>query len=158
MKRITLLASLLLATAAASAASASEYKWIGQITEDGAALRYAIPESDGIRLDFHCERKTRNIVVHFEHEPKDAKDGMKGTIRLSLRGRDAGLSVDIPAAGDRSQLDDAFFFKGEIRMSPNLRRILSEGGTLVVTVGSYAEEIPLKGIARELRPLLTSCP
>ena len=139
-------------------ARAHEYKWIGQITEDGSALSYAIPASDAIKLDFHCERKTRNIVVNFEHEPKDAIEGMSVSMRLSLRGRDAGLAVDIPASGRRLELDDKFVFQGNTRMSPQLRRILSEGGALLVSVGGQTEEIPLKGIAAATRQLFASCP
>lgn len=137
---------------------ASEYKWIGQITEDGAALSYAIPQSDAIKIDFHCDRKTRKIVVNFEREPQAAKDGMRLTIRLSLRGRDAAGSVDIAATGQRLELDDKFLLQGETRMSPQLRLILSSDGVLVVTAGSRSEEIPLKGAAQAARQLFGSCP
>jgi len=157
MKR-TSFAFLFLAAAAGVPAIADEFKWIGQITEDGSALSYAIPQSDAIKLDFHCERKTRNIVVNFEHEPKNAKDGMQVMMRLSVRGRDTGISADIPATGRRSELDDKFIFQGNIRMSPQLRRILSEGGTLLVAIAGQTEEIPLKGIAGAGRQLFASCP
>jgi hypothetical protein len=143
---------------ASTAFAANEYKWTGQIAEDGASLSYAIPESDAIKLDFHCDRKTRKIVVNFEHEPKGAKDGIKLTIRLSVRGRDPGVSVDIPATGKRLELDDKFLLQGETRMSPQLRRILSEGGTLLVTIDGRSEEIPLNGVAQPARQLFASCP
>jgi hypothetical protein len=157
MKR-TILALCFLVASAESFCVASDYRWIGQITEDGAALSYAIPQSDAIKLEFHCERKTRNIVVNFEYEPKDAKDGMRVTMRLSVHGRDAGIGTDIPATGKRSDLDDKFIFQGEMRMSPQLRRVLSEGGTLLVTIAGQTEEIPLKGIASAGRQLFASCP
>ena len=139
-------------------AAASDYKWIGQITEDGASLMYAIPESDGVLLDFHCDRKTKLIVVNFEHEPREAKDGMLLTVKFSVRGRDANLSTDIPMKGERHELDDKFLFQGEARMSPQLRRVLAEGGTLLITVADRATEIPLKGVAQAARQLLASCP
>lgn len=140
------------------AASASEYRWIGQITEDGAALSYAIPESDGIKIDFHCDRKTRAIVVNYDHEPKAAKDGGKFDLQLSVRGRDAGLSVKIAAIGRRLELDDLFVLQGQTRMTPALRRLLAEGGTLLVQVDGKAEEIPLKGITAAAKQLFASCP
>lgn len=139
-------------------AAAEEYRWIGQITEDGAALSYAIPNSDGIKIDFHCDRKTKKIVMNYEHDPKEAKDGMRLPIRLSLRGRDASASVNIPSSGQRLELDDRFVFQGETRMSPQLRRIFSEEGTLVVAAGASSEEISLKGVTRANRQLLTACP
>lgn len=138
--------------------AASDYKWIGQITEDGASLSYAIPNSDAIRLDFHCDRKTRMVIVNFEHEPKTAKDGMQFTVRLSVRGRDPGVSLDIPMKGERLGLDDKFVLQGETRMSQQLRRILSEGGTLLVAVDDRTGEIPLKGVAQAARQLFASCP
>jgi hypothetical protein len=151
-------ASSLFAAVFSSPVSAADYKWIGQITEDGAALSYAIPESDAIKLDFHCDRKTRNIVVNYEHEPKDARDGVRLTISLSLKAGDAPASVNIPAAGQRLELDDKYLLQGETRMSPQLRRILSDTGTLLVAVESRTEEIPLKGAAQAARRLFASCP
>lgn len=139
-------------------AAANEYRWIGQITEDGAALTYAIPESDGIKIDFHCDRKTRTIVVNYAHEPKDAKDGMQANIVLSVRGRDPGLRVVIPASGRRLELDDLFSLQGEIRASPQLRRVLADGGSLTITVLGAMEEIPLQGITQAARRLFTTCP
>jgi hypothetical protein len=142
-----------------SVSAASEYKWIGQITEDGAALSYAIPQSDAIRIDFHCDRKTRKIVVNFEHEPQAAKDGMQATLWLSLRGRDPRVdAVNIPMTGKRLELDDKFVFQGETRMTPQLRLILSSDGVLLVTLGSQSEEIPLEGAAQAARQLFGSCP
>jgi hypothetical protein len=136
---------------------ASDYKWIGQITEDGAALSYAIPESDAIKLDFHCDRKTKQIVVNYEHEPKDARDGMKLTLRLSRKGNEAA-NVSIATTGQRLELDDKFLLQGETRMSPQLRRILSEGGTLLAAVNGQTDEIPLDGAAQAARRLFASCP
>lgn len=43
-------------------------------------------------------------------------------------------------------------------MSLDLRRLLSEGGTLLVTVNGQTEEIPLTGIAKQTRFLFASCP
>jgi hypothetical protein len=159
MKRIAelVLVSLAIGPSVATVA-ASDYKWIGQITEDGAALSYAIADSDGIKLDFHCDRKTRKIVVNYDYKPKTVKDGLKAEIQLSIRGRDPGLGVIIPAAGSRQELDDLFTLQGETRMSPSLRRILSEGGSLLVTVENRVEEIPLKGIAVAARQLFAACP
>jgi len=137
--------------------AADEYKWIGQVTEEGASLSYAIPESDAIKIDFHCERKTRKIVVSFEHEPKTAKDGVRLATRLSVRGREAG-TLDLVMTGQRLEFDDKFLLQGEIRMGPQLRRILAEGGTLVVEVDGQMEEIPLKSVAQAARQLLASCP
>lgn len=139
-------------------AFADEYRWIGQITEEGAALSYAIPNSDGIKIDFHCDRKTKKIVVNYEHEPKAARDGIKLEIRLSVRGRDPGLTIGIPAVGRRLELDDIFSLQGETRMSPQLRRILSEGGSLLVSVEGQSEEIPLKGMTAATRQLFAACP
>lgn len=141
---------------ASSGLAAQEYKWIGQITEDGAALSYAISESDGIKLDFHCDRKTKLIVVNYEHEPRNARDGMRLPLRLSLKARDA--SVTIPATGQRLELDDRFVLQGETRMNPQLRRIFAEVGSLLVSVEGSDEEIPLNGVARAARQLLASCP
>ena len=142
----------------AGSAAASDYKWIGQITEDGASLMYAIPESDGVLLDFHCDRKTKLIVVNFEHEPKEAKDGMQVAVRFSVRGLEANTAISIQMKGERLELDDKFLFQGETRMTSQLRRILAEGGTLLVTVANRAAEIPLKGVALAARQLLASCP
>lgn len=139
-------------------AVASAYRWIGQITEDGAALRYAIPESDGIKIDFHCYRTSRAIVVHYEHAPQAAKEGGKFDVRLSVRGRDPGLSVTIAATGRRLELDDLFVLEGETRMTPALRRLLADGGSLLVQVDGRTEEIPLKGIAAAAKQLFASCP
>lgn len=158
MKKITFVASLGFLSFPHLPVLADDYRWIGQITEDGAALSYAIPDSDGIRLDFHCDRKTKKIVVNYEHEPRAAKDGSKFDIRLSVRGRDQGISVSIPSVGQRLELDDKFSLQGETRMSPQLRRILSEGGSLLVTVNGQEEEIPLKGVALAARRLLATCP
>ena len=154
MKRFLLASFIIFATASA----ADEYKWMGQITEDGARLVYGIPNSDGIQLDFHCERKTRKIVVIFFHEPKDAANEMRRMIRLTVSGRDAGMTADIPVVGRRDELDDRFVFQGETRMSPQLRRILGEGGTLRAAIGDESVEIPLKAIAKEARQLFASCP
>lgn len=52
---------------------------------------------------------------------------MRRRVRLTLIGRDPGIIVEIPAIGRRDELDDRFVFQGEIRMSPPLRRVLSEG-------------------------------
>jgi hypothetical protein len=113
MKRFTPVLFFLLTVVAVSRTLASdEYKWIGQITEDGARLVYGIPNSDGIQLDFHCERKTRKIVVVFFHEPKDAANDIRRTIRLTVAGRDTGIAVDIPSVGRRDELDDRFVFQG----------------------------------------------
>jgi hypothetical protein len=151
---------LLLATPGltSSLATASDYKWIGQITEDGTALSYAIPESDAIKLDFHCDRKTKIIIVNYEHEPKVASDGIRHTISLSLKGGGTGTGVNIPAIGQRLELDDKFLLQGETRMSPQLRRLLVEGGDLLISVDGRSEEIPLKGVAQAARQLLASCP
>jgi hypothetical protein len=150
--------TLLFVLAALVPAQASEYRWIGQITEDGSALSYAIPQSDGVKLDFHCDRKTRAIVVNYDHEPKAAKDGGKFDLHLSVRGRDPGLAVTIAAIGRRLELDDLFALQGRTRMTPALRRLLSEGGTLLVRVDGRVEEIPLKGITAAAKQLLASCP
>jgi hypothetical protein len=159
MKNVTLAAALLTILLAlhSPANAADEYKWIGQVTEEGASLSYAIPESDAIKIDFHCERKTRKIAVSLEHEPKTAKDGIRLTARLSVRGRDAE-SINLVMTGQRLELDDKFLLQGETRMSPQLRRILAEGGTLIVAVDGRTEEIPLKGVAMAARQLLASCP
>lgn len=141
----------------AAPATANEYKWIGQVTEDGSALTYAIPNSDAIKIDFHCDRKTRKIVVNLQHEPKDAKDGMSATIRISLRGREAG-GINIAATGQRLELDDSFAFQGETRMSPQLRAILVSEGTMQVAIGGQTEEIPLQGAGRVAQHLFRSCP
>jgi len=153
VRYLALLFVTTVATATGSPAAASDYKWIGQITEDGAALSYAIPESDAIKLDFHCDRKTKKIVVNYEHEPKDAKDGIKRTLRLSRKGNDAVASVNIAMTGERLELDDKFLFQGETQMSPQLRRILSEGGTLLATVNGQPDEIPLNGRAGSTTPI-----
>jgi hypothetical protein len=158
MRNLALLFSLLVSFGFAAPSGAEEYKWIGQITEDGAALSYAIPQSDAIKLDFHCDRKTRKIVVNLEHEPKDAKDGIRLAIRLSKRGDGANTAIEIPATGQRLELDDKFLFQGETRMSPQLRRLFSDGGTLLISVNDQTDEIPLKGIAQAARQLLASCP
>lgn len=158
MYKVTWFVSALFVFSLPTVAISDEYKWIGQITEDGAALSYAIAESDAIKIDFHCERKTRNIVVNFEHEPKDAIDGMRVTMRLTVRGRDPGVAFDIPASGRRLELDDKFVFQGNTRMSPQLRRILAEGGTLLVAIAGQTEEIPLKGIGVATRQLFAYCP
>ena len=158
MKSSFLAALLLTIVLYSPVSTASEYKWMGQITEDGARLVYGIPNSDGIQLDFHCERKTRRIVVVFFHEPKEAQNGMRRTVRLMVIGRDPGLAVEISATGRRDELDDRFVFQGETRMSPQLRRILSEGGTLIAAIDADAAEIPLKDIAKETRQLFASCP
>ncbi len=158
MKSISVGAVFVFLLAYPASAGANDYQWIGQITEDGASLSYAIPESDGIKLDFHCDRKTRAIVVNYDHEPAGAKDGAKYDIELSLRGRDAGLRVVVPATGQRLELDDLFVLQGQTRMTPGLRRVLSEGGTLLVKVHGRVEEIPLKGIGAATRQLLAACP
>lgn len=158
MKRRLFLLAFSICLAGAMPAGASDYRWIGQITEDGAALRYAIPESDGIKIDFHCDRKTRAIVVNYEHEPKSAKDGAKFDIRLSLRGKASGPSVTIAAIGRRLELDDLFVLEGQTRMTPALRGLFLESGTLLVQVDGKAEEIPLKGITAAVKQLLASCP
>lgn len=135
---------------------ASEYKWIGQVTEDGAALGFAIPESDAIKLDFHCDRKTKKIVVNYAHEPKDAKDGMRLEAQLSLRGQKSGVKISMK--GERLELDDTFLLQGEILMSPQLRQIFASTGVLLVAVNGHAEEIPLKDISQAARQLRSSCP
>lgn len=141
-----------------AAVAADDYRWIGQITEDGAALRYGIPESDAIKIDFHCDRATKKIVVSYENEPKDAKDGMRLTLRLSIKGRGPADGVAVAVTGERLALDDKFVLQGEIRMSPQLRRILAAEGVLLAEAGGLAEEIPLKGAGRAARQLLASCP
>ncbi len=158
MQRNIFFLAFSIALAGVLPADASEYRWIGQITEDGSALSYAIPESDGIKIDFHCDRKTRAIVVNYEHQPKAAKGGGKFDIRLSVRGRDPGVSVTIAATGQRLELDDLFVLQGQTRMTPALRRLLADGGALLVEVDGKAEEIPLKGITAAARQLFASCP
>lgn len=139
-------------------ATASEYRWIGQITEDGAALSYAIPESDAIKLDFHCDRKTKKIVVNYAHEPKGAKDGMRLAVRLSVRGQKGDGGIEIPMKGERLELDDTFLLQGEIPMSLRLRQILASEGVLLLATNGYTEEIALKGISQAARQLRSSCP
>ncbi len=146
-----------LALAGALPLAASEYKWIGQITEDGAALSYAVPESDAIKIDFHCDRKTKKIVINYDHEPKESKNGMKLALRLS-NNRPNAPSVHIPAVGQRLELDDRFVLQGETRMTPQLRRILSEEGVLAIAADTHVEEISLKGVTRASRQLFASCP
>lgn len=156
MKRIILLAVFL--ASAILPVRADDYKWLGNEDDEAATLSYAIPESDAIRIDFRCERKTRRVTVTFEHEPPVAKDRVRVTIRLSAQGIGADTAVSVPAMGERLELDDRFVFQGEIAMSGNLRRILLEGKALVVTVGGQREEISLKGAAQAARHLLAACP
>lgn len=156
MKR--LIFSAVLACAAAPAIAADEYRWHGHITEEGGALSYAIPDSDGIKLDFHCERKTRKIVVTYEHEPQGIKDKDKVFVRFSLRGRNPGPALTLHAAAERLDLNDTFILVGETRMGADLRQLLTEGGTLLVTVNGRSEEIPLAGIAKQTRYLFAACP
>jgi hypothetical protein len=158
MKKIAWGACALFVLAFSPAQAADEYKWIGQITEDGAALSFAIPQSDASKLDFHCDRRTKKIVVNYEHEPKDPRDGMKLTLQLSRKGNAAAANVNIATTGQRLELDDKFLLQGEIRMSPQLRRILSEGGTLLATVNGQTDEIPLDGAMQAARRLFASCP
>jgi len=153
-----LFAFLLWGLCCGAAAAADDYRWIGQITEDGAALRYGIPDSDAIKIDFHCDRATKKIAVSYEHEPKDAKDGMRLTLRLSARGRGPADGIAFAVSGERLALDDKFVLQGEIRMSPQLRRILAADGVLRVEAGGLVEEIPLPGAGRAARQLFATCP
>ena len=83
---------------------------------------------------------------------------MKLTLQLSRKGNAAAANVNIATTGQRLELDDKFLLQGEIRMSPQLRRILSEGGTLLATVNGQTDEIPLDGAMQAARRLFASCP
>lgn len=156
MKRIILLVVFLVSCVLP--VRADEYKWLGNQDEEAATLSYAIPESDALKIDFRCERKTRRVTVTFEHEPPVAKDGIRATIRLTSRETSADVVVNVPATGERLELDDKFVFQGETPMSGNLRRILLDGKVLVVAIDGRREEIPLKGAAQAARHLLATCP
>lgn len=159
MNKIIWLACLLfLAGLTVMSKAADQYKWIGQVTEDGASLSYAIPDSDAIRLELRCERRSGRIVVTLEHEPVVAKTGVMVGLSLQALGTGPKDVVRIRTTGQRLELGDTFILQGETRMSAVLRRILMEGRTLVVSVEDGSEEIPLSGAAQAARQLLASCP
>lgn len=136
---------------------ADDYKWIGQKTEDGASLLYAIPESDAVTIGFYCNTKTRRVTVSFEHEPTGAKDDVMVKINLALLGGDAKRSVTVQTARQRLELDDKFVLEGETTLSADLQRILTTEGTLVIAVEDGTQEIPLAGAKTEARHLLSAC-
>lgn len=153
-----LVLSAFFAFAVSPVIAADEYRWLGEKIEDGAVLRYAIPESDAVQLDFQCERKSGKLIVTLEHEPIVAKDGVKVDFLLKRLHTGPKDEIRIRATGHRLELDDKFILEGETRMLAKLRRILEGGGTLIVRVEDGALEIPLKGAAAAARHLFAACP
>lgn len=138
-------------------AQSDDYKWIGQKTEDGASLPYAIPESDAVTIGFYCNTKTRRVTLSFEHEPINPKNGVKVNINLDLLGGGDTKSVTVPTTGQRLELDDKFVLEGETALSADLQRILTSEGTLVILVEDGTMEIPLAGAKAEARHLIAAC-
>ncbi len=150
---VLLASALAVSLALEAGAQDDRRRWIALGTPEASSLVYGTPESDDLVVSFACKRATRQILVGFIHEPVGARDGMRIGIELSSEGGRVGLD----ATGERLPMDDRFLLLASTTLSPALRRILTEGKTLSVTVQDGAEEIPLRGAADAAADLIKAC-
>ena len=134
-------------------ASAEQVIWFGNRSEDGASLTYGTPDSGYGKIVFSCEAGQDDVYFIYEHKPIIAEEGTQVEVFLAA----GGVEIAIPTTGSRLEIDDAFLLEGLTKLDDNLRKILTAGGDLIVTVEDGSEEFPLDGAADAAKHLLQVC-
>lgn len=132
---------------------AEKVTWFGSRSEDGASLIYGTPESGYGKIVFSCEAGHDELSFTYEHEPVNAADGTRIDALLAA----GGMEVAIPTTGTRLEIDDVFLLEGQTKLDATLRKLLTAGGNLIITVEDGAEEFSLEGAAEAAKPLLQVC-
>mgnify|MGYP001298734631 FL=1 len=134
-------------------ASAEQVVWFGNRSEDGASLVYGTPNSGYGKIAFSCEAGEDDVHFVYEHKPIRPEEGVQVEVFLAA----GGVEIAIPTTGGRLEIDDAFLLEGQTKLDDNLRKILTAGGQMIVTVEDGAEEFPLDGAAEAAKHLLQVC-
>lgn len=136
-----------------ASASAANVVWFGNRHEDGATLVYGIPDSGYGQIVLSCEAGNNDLSFVYEHEPADAKNGVKLEVILSAGGHE----VSIPTTGTRLEIDDTFILEGRTKLDDRLVELLTSSGRLTVTVEDGVADYPLDGAADASRHLVEVC-
>ncbi len=134
-------------------AHAEKITWFGNRSEDSASLIYGTPDSGYGKIAFTCQVGQDELSFTYEHEPINAVNGVAIDAVLAA----GGVEVAIPTTGSRLEIDDTFLLEGQARLDDALRKLLTSGGTLIITIEDGAAEYPLEGAAEAARHLLQVC-
>jgi len=148
-----LAAIAILLSGIAASAWADNVVWFGNRHEDGASLVYGIPDSGYGRIVLSCEVGNDDLSFVYEHEPADARNGVKLDVILSAGDQE----VSIPTTGTRLEIDDTFILEGRTKLDDRLVDLLTSPGTLTVTVEDGIADYPLDGAAEASRHLVEVC-
>ena len=132
---------------------AEQVIWFGSRSEDGASLIYGTPSSGYGKIAFSCQAGEDEVNFAYEYEPANAVDGMDVDAVLAA----GSVEVAIPTTGTRLKADDVFLLEGQAKLDDALRKLLSAGGNLTITVEDGAAEFPLEGAAEAAKHLLQVC-
>lgn len=134
-------------------AHAEQVSWFGNRNEDGASLIYGTPDSGYGKIVFTCQAGQDEMIFTYEHEPLNAADGAEVEAVLAA----GDVEVSIPTTGTRLEIDDVFLLEGQAKLDDTLRKLLTSGGNLTITVEDGAAEYPLEGAAKAAGHLLQVC-
>ena len=147
------LVAMLAVMSGGSAAAQDRRQWIGASNPDNVMLLYGTPNTDDVAIAFTCERATKSIRFAYTFEPAGARNGMRIDMELSS---DSGKVV-LNATGRRMEMDDAFVLEATIRADAALRRTLTGGRTLSISVQGRAQAFPLAGAGKQAAELMAAC-
>lgn len=134
-------------------AQAEQVTWFGSRNEDGASLAYGTPSSGYGKIVFSCQAGQDELMFTYEHEPINAVDGAEVDAVLAA----GDVEIAIPTTGTRLEIDDVYLLEGQAKLDDALRKLLTAGGNLTITVEDGAAEYPLEGAAEAAKHLLQVC-
>ncbi len=148
-----LLAILMSLLVAGPSAAEEKRRWIVVAEPDFVTLMYGTPNSGDVPLNLSCHRKGEPLSFSFNHEPRNARNGIKVAVTLSAN----GIKVTVPTIGERMEMDGQFIVQGHVPLDDRLKKILTSGGVMKVSAGRKSMSIPLEGLAEAARDLLARC-
>lgn len=158
MKRIwIMLAPAIIAlTAAILPAIAQDYekpRWFGGAYDDVATLAYGGPDSDYVILSFSCRPGASDVKFDLQDEASGAEEGDLLEVSLATN----GIHVDFSDKARMNQDSGGIELHAELPLDEALRRMLTPGDEMTVTVGGQTQRYAMEAAAAPAAAMLAVC-
>jgi hypothetical protein len=127
--------------------------WYAHVDADGAAISFAVPNSDDSRFMVLCENKKRSINLTVYEEVKGMKVKRPLTIELLAGAKKASLK----GVTATDEMNGYTYGEAHKVAADPLLAVLREPGELTVKMGKASATFPTEGRAEQLKIFEKGC-
>lgn len=148
-----LIALLPVALLPAAAEDEEKPHWFGATYDNKTVLAYGIPDSDYIMLSFSCRLGAPVVKVGIQDEESSAEEGAIVPVRMVS----GGIHMEFSEKARSNQDSGGIELHSDMPLTQTLRRILTSGDTLEVTVDEHKQRYEMEDAAEPAAAMIAAC-